>query len=99
LDNIVYLIISGTVSVLVTYYMLRWWITQAHRLGFTGRDMNKPGKIMVAEAGGVWVSTGAAFGILTYIALKKYLGPGTGYEEEFMALALLLFMSSFIFFQ
>ncbi len=91
-----YLLISSVIAVLTTYYLLKWWIGQAHRLGFTGKDMNKPEKHDVAEAGGVWVSTGAAFGILSFIALNKYLSRNPSYEEELMALALLLFMSSFL---
>ena len=91
-----YLVPAIIVSVITTLYMLKWWISVAHKLGFTGKDMNKKGNVQVAEAGGVWVSVGAAFGILAFIALEKYVEQTAFYEEELMALALLLFMSSFL---
>lgn len=95
--NIYYLAIASIISFIVTCYLVKWWIVKAHQLGFTGKDMNKPGNIQVAEAGGVWVSTGVAFGLLSLIALNKYLGSSTAsYELEFMALSLMLFMSSFL---
>jgi len=84
------------VAAATALYTLRWWIPTAHRLGFTGRDMNKSGDVRVAEAGGVWVSLGASFGILTCIALVKYTGSSQVSEEEYMALALLLLLSSFL---
>ncbi len=97
LEVTIYLLIAGLIGFISTYYSIKWWIKKAFELGFTGRDMNKYGDIEVAEAGGVWVSTGIAFGLLSFIALNKYLSIKTvSYETELMALALMLFMSSFL---
>ncbi len=58
--------------------------------------MNKPNHPPIPEAGGVWVAVGASFGILAFIALYRYVR-GVFYEiESYMALSLLLFMSSFL---
>jgi len=96
IDHLLYTILATDVAFLTTYASLKWWIIKANQLGFKGRDMNKYGEIYVAEAGGVWVSTGVAFGLLTYIALNKYTLKQLVYENELMALSLLLFMSSFL---
>ncbi|MET1160130.1 MAG: glycosyltransferase 4 family protein [Thermoprotei archaeon] len=88
--------LSCLVGLLIALYTIKWWIKRARELGFTGKDMNKYGEVYVAEAGGVWVSIAAAFSILFYIAFAKYNGLSSGFEEKYMALTLLLFMSSFL---
>jgi len=93
---LLYITIAVLASFLATLYTVRWWIRKAYILGFTGRDMNKVGGVEVAEAGGVWVSLSVAFGILLYMALVKYTRGYGVFEEEYMALALLLFLSSFL---
>jgi UDP-N-acetylglucosamine--dolichyl-phosphate N-acetylglucosaminephosphotransferase len=87
---------STLTSFMITYSIMPWWIGRAQELGLTGKDMNKPGNIQVAEAGGVWVSIGAAFGILLFIALQIYILNSYKYVLGFMALALLLILSSFL---
>jgi len=93
--NPVLIAVPGAVSVIATYYSLKWWIKRAFELGFTGRDMNKYGKPQVAETGGVWVTVGSSFGLLTLLALDKYLY-GVFQTESILALSLMLFMASFI---
>ncbi|MEM0247189.1 MAG: glycosyl transferase family 4 [Desulfurococcaceae archaeon] len=66
------LVLPGLVSAIVAKTLLSWWLTAALRLGFAGRDMNKPGERMVAEAGGIWVVLSSGFGVLLYIAIEVY---------------------------
>lgn len=91
-----YALLSAIISFLITYTVLPLWIKRAREIGFTGRDMNKPYMIQVAEAGGVWVSISVAFGILFFIALEIYVGGLHKYIVELMALSLLLFLASFL---
>lgn len=79
-----------------TYIALKSWIPTAHRFGLTGRDMNKLGNSVVAEAGGVWASVGASFGLITLAALKIYLEHSRESLLELYALSLMLFMASFL---
>lgn len=85
-------IIAGT----STYIALKSWIPIAYRFGLTGRDMNKAGNSIVAEAGGVWASVGASFGLITLAALKIYLEHARESLLELYALSLMLFMASFL---
>ncbi len=95
LDDL-FIIISSLISLAATLFFVAWWVERGREIGLTGRDMNKPGKPAVVEAGGIWVSIGASFGLLTYIALRIYTGLGKKYLFELMALSLLLFMASFL---
>ncbi len=94
--NALFLIVSAILSLTGSLLFVKWWIKKGFETGITGKDMNKPGKPEVVEAGGVWVSVAASFGLLTYIALRIYSGFGDKYILELMALSLLLFMSSFL---
>jgi UDP-N-acetylglucosamine--dolichyl-phosphate N-acetylglucosaminephosphotransferase len=66
------LLVPILVSAVSTKVLMDWWLKTAHRLGFTGRDMNKPGEVYVAEAGGLWVILSTVFGIMVYIAIERY---------------------------
>src|SRR3990167_7565257 len=56
--------------------------------------MNKPYKIMVAEAGGVVVVAGFIIGVLSYIALKTfYFRQFTGTVELFVLISVILIVS------
>jgi len=68
LDLIVPLVVS---SIIVKLFM-DWWINTAPKLGFKGRDMNKPGEVYAVEASGVWVILSIVFGIMSYIAIERY---------------------------
>jgi UDP-N-acetylglucosamine--dolichyl-phosphate N-acetylglucosaminephosphotransferase len=91
-----FIAISSLITLASTIFLVSWWIRAGRRVGFYGVDMNKPNKPKVVEAGGVWVSVSASFGLLTYIALRVYSGLGREYLLGLMALSLLLFMSSFL---
>lgn len=91
-----YVLLAAFISFLITYVILPLWIKRAKEMGFTGKDMNKPLEVYVAEAGGVWVSISVAFGILFFIALNIYLSGAYSYIVELMALSLLLFLASFL---
>ncbi|WFO75005.1 glycosyl transferase family 4 [Desulfurococcaceae archaeon MEX13E-LK6-19] len=89
-------IIGFFVSFLVTFIGVSWWINVGSKLGFMSRDMNKPGEVYAVNAGGVWVSVGASFGVLTIIAFHRHVFNEDFYLAEYMALSLLLFMASFL---
>ncbi len=91
-----YLAASCIVAFTVSMFSVSWWIRVAKRTGFMNKDMNKPGHPRVADAGGVWVAVAASFGLMTLIALYRYLR-GIEYRLGItMALTLLLFMASFL---
>ncbi len=94
--NNAFIAVSSLISLAAALFFVSWWVERGREIGLTGRDMNKPGKPEVVEAGGIWVSIGASFGLLTYIALRIYFGLGRKYLLELMALSLLLFMASFL---
>ena len=57
---------------LLTLLVTPVWIKSAKRVGLTGKDMNKPNKREVAEAGGISVLLGFILGVLSYIFLKTF---------------------------
>ncbi len=93
---ILYALLASVIAFTVSLTGVRWWVRVGGRLGFRGRDMNKPYETYAVEAGGVWVSLGASFGLLTVIALNRYLMGIYYHLPELMSLALLLFMASFL---
>lgn len=94
--ELVYLIVSALFTVIITNHYIKWWIKKAHDIGLTGRDMNKKNTVLVAEAGGVWIIFGTALGLLLLTALYRYVENNAIYQNEYLALTLLLFMSSFL---
>lgn len=61
------------ISFISTFYILRIWIKKALRNGIVGPDMNKPGKPLVAEMGGICVVFGFVFGLLLFIGLQTFI--------------------------
>jgi UDP-N-acetylglucosamine--dolichyl-phosphate N-acetylglucosaminephosphotransferase len=57
---------------LVALLLVPKWIRKAKAMGLTGKDMNKPGKPVVAEAGGITVIAGTVSGILLYIFIMTF---------------------------
>ncbi len=94
--EIFYVVLASIISFMLSLHLVRWWIRKAHEIGLTGKDMNKPEEIQVPESGGIWVGVAASFGLLVFIALQIYLSKYKEYNLELMALALMLFMSSFL---
>lgn len=78
----VYATILGSITAfLAADQLLKWWAVKGKELGLVGKDMNKPGGGVAVEAGGIWPSLSAAFGILLYIAISSY------FEDDYMDLA------------
>lgn len=65
-------IIAAALAFLATDILLKWWVVKGRELGLVGKDMNKPGNAVAVEAGGIWPSLSATFGILLYIAISSY---------------------------
>jgi len=92
----IYVVLASLASFALSLHLVRWWIHKAREIGLTGKDMNKPIDIQVPESGGIWVGVAASFGLLIFIALQIYVSGYKDYNLELMALALMLFMSSFL---
>ncbi len=84
------------VSFFVSLFLLPAWIRRAHHAGLVGKDMNKPGKTSVAEAGGVIVIAGFIIGVLFYIALKTFYFKQSEYIPEIFALISVILIVAFI---
>jgi len=59
-------------SFLFTYLSIPWFIPRLMKAGIEGRDMNKPGHIMVPEMGGLAIVGGFIVGILLAISLSTF---------------------------
>ena len=91
-----YLAPATLVAFTVSYVATGKWVNVAKAIGLVGRDMNKEGEKLVAEAGGVWPLVGALFGLLTLESLYIYL-EGVQYRfVDVMSLSLVLLMSAFL---
>jgi UDP-N-acetylglucosamine--dolichyl-phosphate N-acetylglucosaminephosphotransferase len=90
------ILISSLVSFLTTFYLLRFWIVAAKRRGLVGKDMNKPERPEVAEAGGIWALIGTSFGLLVYEALYIYINGAYYRVAELFSLVLVLLLSGFL---
>ncbi|WP_042667503.1 glycosyl transferase family 4 [Desulfurococcus amylolyticus] len=77
-DDVLSYLIPVLVAAATTSILLEWWVRTGLRLGFKGRDMNKPGEHYAVEAGGIWVLLGAVFGILSFMALSIYVQGDSG---------------------
>jgi len=94
--GLIYSVVAGLVAFTITYIVIPAWIRRARERGFVGRDMNKPGNVYVAEAGGLWVNVSAAFGLMVLEATYTYLGHNAWHVSEVYALISLLLLSSLI---
>ncbi len=87
---------SMLVAFTLTLVLVKRWIPVAHRIGMVGKDMNKPGNIMVAEAGGMWAIVSASFGLVFLEALYVYL-KGVYYEPlHLYSLVTMLLLASLL---
>jgi UDP-N-acetylmuramyl pentapeptide phosphotransferase/UDP-N-acetylglucosamine-1-phosphate transferase len=66
------LLLPAMLSALFSKILMDWWLRTAPKLGFLGKDMNKPGEHYSVEASGILVVLSSVFGILAYIALETY---------------------------
>jgi UDP-N-acetylglucosamine--dolichyl-phosphate N-acetylglucosaminephosphotransferase len=60
------------VAFAVTLILIPKWIRKAVAMGLVGKDMNKPKRPQVAEAGGITVIVGAVAGMLVYIFIMTF---------------------------
>ncbi len=91
-----YVAASSLVALITSIVTTRAWIRVAHERGLVGRDMNKPGRPRVAEAGGVWPMIAGSFGVMTLIALYRYLSGIYYHIAETFALVALLLLSALL---
>ena len=90
------ILIASLVAFLTTFYLERFWIRAAINMGLVGKDMNKPDKPKVAEAGGIWVLIGISFGILTFEALFVYINKSFYRSADIFALVVTLLLSGLL---
>jgi len=93
---LMYALASAAVAFFLVLLIEPAWIRVARRRGLVGRDMNKPGKVMVAEAGGIWAIVAASFGLLVLEALYTYLEGEVYHPAELYALVSLLLLASLL---
>ncbi len=93
-DVLIFICVLASFS--VTLLLVPKWIKKAENMGLLGRDMNKPGKPQVPEAGGVSIIAGVVLGLLLYIFLYTfYFKSDFGLIEIFAVLVTLL-MAGFV---
>lgn len=66
------LLVSIVISFICSLLVLPYWIKQAKKSGFIGKDMNKFSKNEVSEAGGIVIVGSFVLSILIYIAIKVF---------------------------
>jgi UDP-N-acetylglucosamine--dolichyl-phosphate N-acetylglucosaminephosphotransferase len=88
--------VATATSFAVTLTLLPPWIRAALRAGLAGRDMNKPGEILVAEAGGIAAVIGALMGIYIIVLYYKYFRGVDFHTTELFALSSLLLLAALI---
>ncbi len=94
--NALYVIVAATISFLASLVTTSAWIRVAYSRGLVGRDMNKPGDRRVAEAGGMWALVSGSFGVMTLIALYRYLANTYYHVAESFALVALLLLAALL---
>ena len=83
--------ITAICAFVITVFFTKYWIKVARRAGIIGRDMNKPGKPEISEAGGVAVIMGFTIALLLYIFFDTfYLGSRLGIGLTFALLTSVL---------
>lgn len=88
-------IVPSMFSMISTWILLDWWIKTGSRLGFTGRDMNKPYEHYAVEGSGIWVVLSSVFGVLIYIAIETY-GDRRGDVIPLLSITLTLILAGLI---
>ncbi|UCD02640.1 MAG: glycosyl transferase family 4 [Candidatus Aenigmatarchaeota archaeon] len=83
-------------SFLTTLALMPKWLRKTEIIGLVGKDMNKPKKPDVPEAGGVTVIAGAAIGVLVYIFLFTFYFRSEFSLIEIMATLTTILLAGFI---
>ena len=84
------------VSFLVTIFIIPKWIRKSKIMGLVGKDMNKPDKPKVPEAGGIAVIVGAVVGVLLYIFLNTFYFSSTFGLIEIFAVVTTILLAGFV---
>jgi UDP-N-acetylglucosamine--dolichyl-phosphate N-acetylglucosaminephosphotransferase len=90
------LVASLLLSFFITLFFIPIWIRKTKDAGLVGKDMHKPDKKEVSEAGGVPVLFGFIFGVLIYVAIKTFYFKTTGNIIEIFSLLTSLLIISFV---
>ena len=90
------LIFTIFLSFFCTFFAIPFWIKKAKQQEFFGKDMNKPGKELIAEGGGVSVLIGASIGILMYIAINTFYFHQSAILPKIFAILSVIFLSAIV---
>lgn len=91
-----YALLAGLAGFAIVILVEPTWIRVALERGFTGRDMNKPQEVIVAESGGIWAIVGAVFGLLLLEAVYTYIDGVRYHATEIYALTSLLLLATLL---
>jgi UDP-N-acetylglucosamine--dolichyl-phosphate N-acetylglucosaminephosphotransferase len=84
-----WLLLLGGLSFLITFISLPSWIRRAKETGFVGKDFHKEHK-EVAELGGITVVLGAIISLLIYVAFETFYFNGKSLSFLLAAIATIL---------
>lgn len=90
------LLALSVLSFVLTFLGVKRWISVAKSRGIVARDMNKPGKIMVPECGGIPVIFSISTSFLAYIFLKTFYWRNPEGVTTFIATILTLVLAGFV---
>lgn len=83
-------------SFLATFIIIPKWIIKTKRMGLLGRDMNKPDRHKIPEAGGISVIVGTVVGILLYIFLNTFYFSTSFNLIEIFAVVTTILLAGFV---
>jgi UDP-N-acetylglucosamine--dolichyl-phosphate N-acetylglucosaminephosphotransferase len=86
-------LLSVATSLVITWFIILQWIKKAPEVGLMGADMNKPGKPLVAEMGGVPLVFGFVMGLLLYIGMITFLNKSTEFVDIMATLCTILMLA------
>ncbi len=84
------------ISFAITMLLVPKWMRKAGAMGLVGKDMNKPGKPAVPEAGGITVIVGAVSGILAYVFLGTFYFDTTFGLIDIFAVVTTILLAGFV---
>jgi len=84
------------VSFFITLSLTQRWIRSAKSAKLFGKDLNKYGKPLVPEAGGIAVALAVCFSLQIYIFLKTFYWKTTTHLVEAFAISAIVLLAGFI---
>lgn len=86
------------VTFTTTFFVTKWWIrrAQSDSVGLVGRDMNKPGRKLVAEMGGLPVLVGFVFGLWIYVFYNTFFNNGISFSIKILVSLLTVVLAGII---